>query len=353
MGKRQEGGDKSVNVQADAVVIHHGLQPDDVVLILRESIPALIQEFSGEAKRTSEKRVEDFTTKLVDEWACESPDTLTAAKDPDFQWAFSDAAKAFSRTGDVDAGELLIDLLVARSRLQSRTLHQVVMNEALTVVPRITDDQIAALAASFLLGKAANTGVATVEDLQDYVRSVIVPLIGRLPDTDSPYLHLQYLGCVGIGPMPATALEGLFAKAYPKLLALPLDETDLIIDGQSLTTLNDFVMPAVHDPTKWQVTSPLGRDLEDALEEASLSEKVKAHLKSLHGRHLANEQIVSLLDAAHNTVPTLRGLWSDTLLGRLNLTSVGIAIGLSEMRRLTGSDFELGLWIEEPTRRLL
>jgi hypothetical protein len=41
----------------------------------------------------------------------------------------------------------------------------------------------------------------------------------------------------------------------------------------------------------------------------------------------------------------LVALWSDTLLNRMQLTSVGMAIGHGYWRRETGADAPLSIWI--------
>ncbi len=70
---------------------------------------------------------------------------LENAENPDFQRALFTVQKEYALTGDDELGDLLVDLLIDRTKQDNRSLLQIVLNESLSVVPKLTNDQLAAL----------------------------------------------------------------------------------------------------------------------------------------------------------------------------------------------------------------
>jgi hypothetical protein len=55
---------------------------------------------------------------------------------------FNTQKKEYAKTGDVDLKEQLLDLLIQRIDSDERSLKQVVLDEAIILLPKLTKDQI-------------------------------------------------------------------------------------------------------------------------------------------------------------------------------------------------------------------
>jgi hypothetical protein len=60
------------------------------------------------------------------------------------QYAVFTAQREFARSGDDQLGDILVDILVDRTKEPDRSLLQIVLNESLNVAPKLTADQLAA-----------------------------------------------------------------------------------------------------------------------------------------------------------------------------------------------------------------
>lgn len=81
---------------------------------------ATFYELSSVAKETANIRVEEITDQVIKKLENDYPAGLQKANDPDFQYALFTVQKEYARNGDKDLGDLLVDLLVDRSKQDQR-----------------------------------------------------------------------------------------------------------------------------------------------------------------------------------------------------------------------------------------
>jgi hypothetical protein len=117
----QQAGDKSTNIQADKITISYGVSVSEVREIALDVFRANFIELSGEAKDIAAKRAEEVTETFLKKLQEQHAPGLGQAQEPDFQHALFTVQKEYARCGDKELGDLLVDLLVDRTKHQSRT----------------------------------------------------------------------------------------------------------------------------------------------------------------------------------------------------------------------------------------
>lgn len=194
----QKGGDGSTNIQAKDLKIVQGLTYTEVRQVAIDVFKSNFYELAGEAKAIASERAEQVTEAFLRKLQSENPDGFTKAQDPDFQHAIFTVQKEYARTGDKELGDLLVDLLVDRSKQDNRDILQIVLNESLIVAPKLTLDQINALSLIQILSNMRFGELNGFEELEKVYKKVI-GLVGDLEGlSETNLLHLQYSGALSI-----------------------------------------------------------------------------------------------------------------------------------------------------------
>ena len=113
------------------------------------------------------------------------------------QHALFSAQKEYARTGDKDLESLLVDILVDRAGATERNIKQIVLDEALSVAPKLTSEQMDALTVNFLIVRTVSS-INSLEAFNSYLDVYITPFVGTLTTGASCYEHLEYTGCGSI-----------------------------------------------------------------------------------------------------------------------------------------------------------
>lgn len=163
---RQEGATGSTNAQAgrDLVVVQ-GFSPEDVQAVIREVITANALQMRDVAATVADERISHFAEKFIAR-ASDEPELVQATGDPDMQQAVIEAGLGFARSGDEHLADVLLDLLTDRAKEPPRTLLALVINDAVTVAPRVTDGELAILTLYWRLVHTVSQRVTTLDSCQ-------------------------------------------------------------------------------------------------------------------------------------------------------------------------------------------
>jgi len=151
----QKAGDNSTNVQARDITVYCGPSLSEVRQVALDVFRANFIELSGTARDIARERAEEITEDFLRKLQEQHAAGLGQAQEPDFQHSLFTVQKEYARCGDKALGDLLVDLLVDRTKHPSRTILQIVLNESLAVAPKLTPDQLAALSVIFLFKYSA------------------------------------------------------------------------------------------------------------------------------------------------------------------------------------------------------
>ena len=106
-------------------------------------------------------------------------------------------------------------------------------------------------------------------------------------------------------------------------------------------------MPCLHDASKLQLNAVDDESLEMLSREYGYEGEQLAGLKSLRSQHMMSAaEVREHLTTTNPAMSRLFEVWDTSFLKNLTLTSVGIAIGHANARRMTKDyDAELAIWV--------
>ncbi len=345
---RQDSGSGSMNLQAAGDINVAGITEARVREIALDVAKTELDKLSGEAAATAIKRSDELVDTLLKIVGNQTEQLRVVATDPDFQWTLAQAKLSYARTGDANQRDMLTGLLVKRMEEPQRSLRQIAINESIAVIDKLTQREIAALGLIFTIRHTMSPRTVTEQGFIQLLNKRIASFFSDLPQHDASYQHLEYAACgtVGIGSLRlgdvlANTYIGSFIKPIPvaeaqNLRAMINDETVFNALFHALDTGNSEFAPNCFN----------SRQQEDLLEKLKLPKSTSDRVISIIERHLlqgdeANEKLIKL-------APSMRPLiehWEEGLCKHFSLSSVGIAIGHAEVRRRTGDNANLSIWI--------
>jgi hypothetical protein len=165
------------------------------ILFLRDNFPQLREE----AKRTAEEHVRAFATNLESRLANDAASiALEKFKEPDVQAAINDAVQASARKGDRANPNVLSTLISERVARQTNDYKDMVLSEAVHVVPRLTGPQIALLSFVHCVRSMVYQKLPTVAALEQVGQVGLRFSTPGFGLSESQKQHLQYAGAASV-----------------------------------------------------------------------------------------------------------------------------------------------------------
>ena len=242
------GGATAIQAGGSVTVVNVGVTASEARQIALDVAKATFYELTGAAKETASIRVEEITEQVIKKLETDYPEGLQKAKDPDFQYALYTVQKEYARNGDKDLGDLLVDLLVDRSKQDQRDILQIVLNESLATAPKLTDTHLAALAVIFLFKYTQNFGIGNHQMFGDYLDKHLLPFVPKLSKNHAGYQHLQFSGCGSIG-LAGNSLEGILGRVYQGQFLKGFDQSEIANRAISFGVDSRLFIPCLNDAT--------------------------------------------------------------------------------------------------------
>lgn len=342
--QRQEGGDQSVNIQGRDISI--GLSYGEARQVAMDVFEANFYRLSSIAADVARERAESFLDAYLSEAKAAGTSEIPEAENPDFQYALYTAQKEFAKTGDKDLGALLVRLLVDRTKEHDRTLLQIVLNESLTVAPKLTSDQLDALSLAFLIKHTRRTGMTHVDEFGRYFDKVVLPFVAGAATKTSSYQHLAFASCAAINTFLSNNIESIVRQTYPGLFQQGFTEDRLRETGFDMVLVPRIAERSSGDPALLQFSVVDNEGLTAAGEALNLAPTVIDALVSLLGATtMGDPQVKARMLDLWPACASLFEKWTSTPLTGMTLTSVGIAIAHANIQCRTGESFDLSIWI--------
>lgn len=341
--QNQDVGAGAVAIQAGGNVIV-GVSAAEARQIALDMAKITFNELAGEAKETLSGRVEEITDRVISKLEKEYPDGLRKATDPDFQYALLTVQKQYGRTGDKDLGDLLVELLVDRSKQDQRDILQIVLNESLEVAPKLTVSQIATLSVMFLFRYTKDHSVTSNERLAEYLDEFILKFVDLLLKSPSTYQHLEFAGCGSVA-LGSTQLEQGFLNNYPGLFSNGFEISEAVNVLHLLAP--DFLMVCVNDDTKVQIRCLDDEQLDGIIKRVGATDEQKQLIQSLYARNrMGHAEVRRKCVELRPYMEKVFSCWDGSDMKGFNLTSVGMAIAHANIKQTIGREFtDLSIWI--------
>jgi hypothetical protein len=343
----QEAGNGATAIQAggSVIIINAGVTALEARQIALDVAKSTFYELSGAAKEIASTRVEEITEQVIKKLENEFPAGLQKAKDPDFQYALYTVQKEYARNGNKDLGDLLVDLLVDRSKQDQRDILQIVLNESLSTAPKLTDNHLAALATIFLFRYTQNYGIGNHRMLGEYLDKHLLPFAKKLSKSQAGYQHLEFSGCGSISIGEVT-LEHILGFCYQGQFLKGFEEGEILNRGISIGNDLRIFMPCLNDELKLQVRANSKEILEKQFDALSIPPEDRTNIIALFDiGKMSETEIREKVTSIRPYMAEVFDIWSNSPMKSFTLTSVGMAIGHANIKRLVGEFANLEIWI--------
>lgn len=345
--QKQNAGDNSTNLQGQQVIVNQGISYSDAKEIANDVFKANFIALKQEAAIIAQERAEEVTEKVMAQISKRHPESINLFETPALQDALFTVQKQYAISGDKDLGDLLVDILVDRAAAPKRNMVQIVLDESLSIAPKLTLEQFDTLTLNFLLIRTRRLDAGNYEGLLTHFRKRIVPFIENLSDKNSDYTHAEYLGCGHVRAGDYGQLEGNLRTTYKAFFSNGFSEEELKEKVGERINLQGLIIRCFHDNEKLQIGVLDDETLENIASKNGLENETKQKLKQLFESSTkpANEVKKMLTDA----IPEMERIfetWDKSPFNKFELTSVGIAIAHANYRRKIGDTMDLSIWIQ-------
>jgi hypothetical protein len=345
--QNQDAGDNSTNLQGQQVIVNQGISYSDAKEIANDVFKANFIELKKEAAVVAQERAEEVTEKFISELNERHPESISEFEQPAMQDALFNVQKQYAISGDQDLGDLLVDILVDRASEPKRNMVQIVLDESLSVAPKLTIEQFDTLTLNFLLVSTQRMDVKNYEELIAHFKKRIIPFVENLSDSHSDFTHIEYLGCGHVRAGNYGQLEKRLRDTYKAFFSSGFSQDELVAEVGEGHNLAGIIIPCFHDASKLQIGVRDDDVLENIANQNELDQEVKAKLKQFFTKTTKKQnEIKDMLLEAIPDMEKIFDIWNKSSFNQLELTSVGIAIAHANYRRKTGETMDLSIWIK-------
>ena len=312
-----------------------------------------VAKYTGEANAQAMAMGRHLITEFVERMAERAPQNISSLGTADMQNAILNAQTSAAVTNDEDLAGTLVDILVDKSAAEPRSFKGVVLSEALLVAGKLTPDQINLLTALLIVERTIVHSNNTVESVLARLDSRCQPLYGKLPATKAT---LQYMVYTGVGSVVQTFPDSL---SVPKSIADTYDA--VFTNGFAADDLPDGLkqlsgrLPTVDrrisgEADRLRFAFASSQTLNTYRDEGKLNEPYLSNIEAM--QTLISQGKVGgekVMEIAHEETPALADFLSslDSIdASTFELSSVGIAIGQANWRRLLPNDVpDVDIWL--------
>ena len=345
----QTAGDNSQNflVHGD---YHAGLSYSDARQVALDVFKANTYVFTDLAKQTINDRATEITDDIFTMIYNELPDRIEKLVEPAVQEALLKAQKAYSKNNSPELKEKLIVLLKNRLCVDEADMEQIILDEALEIVPKLTNEQLDIMSLHFSVLMLNHSEINNRDSFFNVLRKKIMLFYNSGIEKTISYDHLRYLGCVGIlsegsiykpiEEIYGSRYAGLFSKGFEK------SEFDKYM-GIDTSVIRGLLTTCQLDGKKLQFNAMNEDVLEhEIIETGNIQYRDK--LISYYRQWVMSSEEIK--EDITKYVPEFKGLadiWKDNReIKAMNLTSVGMAIGILNYNTKTGDNVKLKDFLE-------
>ena len=345
--QNQKSGDNSLNVQSTGdVSIHTGITFSDARDIALDVYKQNAMECVGVAQEEAMRRVNLFASELLTKMESEFKEGVESFSNPDMQALLLDAQTAYARSGEEEKKNVLIDLVLERSKnAGAPKLKDAILNEAVKVAAKLTQNQLKILTATFLTRHTVSYS-ANLEEFKTQVLDGLIPFIEDVDNGELNYRHLEYMGCLSVQVGRVDFFNKLGEK-YTAFFTKGFEAIELekLLDGIDLGGAN---IPCFQDDTKVQIGILSESHIDGILKRESIDSQHTAKIKSIMKKNIMSKAEISnfvknyhsSLDVFFNVVEDNKCLFSNSL-----LTSVGRCIALSNLHAHGRTEYQFDTWL--------
>ncbi|MFJ8553804.1 LPO_1073/Vpar_1526 family protein [Streptomyces sp. NPDC093676] len=341
--QKQRSGDNSQNIQA--AVANFGLGYDDVLAVVSNYVDSSLSKLSQAAFEEAKDRVEELTVNYLHAIKEKQPEALENARDPGVQSAILDAQSAYAKVGDIDLGQVLVEMLVKRTENIGRDVQQLALTEAIGVTAKLSYKHVQLVTALFLTLAVTFGTPTSPDDLYGRLTSKLSPFLDGLTASDADIQYLADAGAVRIELLSTREIPSTFRMGYPGLYCNGVSEETFpdIKKYEGTPTL----IPCIRDNSRLQVNAVNDRHLESMLAQLGMQDSMEELKTLLYANQMSDDAIEQELIGRVPGMKDFAQLWKGTVLKNCVPSIVGMAISHANLKKTLGAEFDadLGIWI--------
>jgi hypothetical protein len=352
---RQRAGNNSQLVQANNV--HYGISVKDAEYLCNRIFEEKFSYYSAAAFDTAKGRVQEFVLNYLAALNDKDPNVIENVADPGVQSALLEAESGFAKSGDENLGEILVSMLVERTKELERSPRQLAYNEALSVAQKLTSRHLNALSLLFFV---RNVGFAALKpgwsDFATIFRAITEPISRDFVASASDIQYLIATSCCvweGGGLSGGVSWGSAMHQRYPGLFNKGLEKTPEVAkfldrDGYQLIVPKHRLPGSNEDSGLYQVNFAAEPPLREfALREGISEEEVSELVALMNSTPMNVDEIQQLLLKEFPYLGPVVEVWQSTGLEGCIPSVIGIAIAHSNFKRLVPAfNVDIGIWIK-------
>lgn len=329
--QNQISGNDSVNFQAKEIKINTGLSYADVKQIVLDTFNSNFHTLKQEALELSNTRAIEFIEKFLSKIEEKEINLLNRFKDPDFLINFFDAQKAYAAKGYKFQMDLLIQMLMEKSKSNSLSTFELTVDESLKVITKLTQGQIDYLTIVLVLKNLNAVELPTENILKSFIQENIEPFISEvLSITD--LVHLESIGC--IHKRNSGAYIGLHSLTYKFERLFIKGFTKQYFENKvgKIEIYKDFLVPHAHNPELFQLFSMHQNTIQSRCQSHNLSKDNCQKIDRVYFEtRMESDEIENYYT---NISPNLKKLINtfNTNYGRYELSTTGVLISIINLK---------------------
>ncbi|MBD8546959.1 LPO_1073/Vpar_1526 family protein [Sphingomonas sp. CFBP 8760] len=325
--------------------IYNGVGSDEIKAIV-EGLADQLPRMAAVASAIVEERLKSFKEEVIGRFDKDGSVKGAAFEDPDFIEVVAEAQRGYARTGKADAHKTLIDLIAERSKQTSGERIAHVLNEAVSVTPRLTSSELSELALVFAIKSIRLGAINSLESFAAYHQLLFDDLLGDVETGQGTYNYLVAQRCASIS-MGEISLIECWRRTYPGLFMVGLDRSryhELVgdaVDNANLFTTSLLTREGLQ-------VNAVDKNTFDALAAANRIESERAgKIWDQAINNLGSDnQIISRLSALCPSLADAHTKWNGSPLKNLDLTALGLAIGHTRMSQIPAAvSADISIWI--------
>lgn len=216
-----DGGNDSVIYQANGDIIINKV--DDSLILEKIKTVSLdvfkvnFYDLGEDVRQIANRRAEEITNEFLMKLQLSNDKIIEKTADPDIRYDLFEVQKAYARFGDKEMADLLVDVLVQRTE-ENASFSKIVLNEALSVIPKLTQLQIDILTLLYVIERVSYTNPKN-NSLGTFYDAFLAPFLPEtlLPKNEYVYTYLQSCGCLTIILGGALKLTDVFKSKFKEL----------------------------------------------------------------------------------------------------------------------------------------
>ena len=332
---------KNLNVMGD---YHEGLSYKDARQVALDVFKANSSVYTEIAKKTIDERVVNITDDIFTMIYSELPDTVEKLVEPAVQDTLLKIQKEYAKNDDPALKERLIALLKNRLKADEKDMETIVLDEALEIVPKLTGIQLNILSLNLTVLRILHHEVTNRDTFFHMLTSKILLFYSNHMSKTMEYAHLQYLGCTGILSEGSTykPIEEIFRNRYAGLLSRGFSREEFYeYMGIEIQEFQQLITTCQIDKEKYQFNAMNENVLKYSIAQSGKQEYEEKLLQYYKEHIMEVKEIKDDISSHVQGFEELADFWKKTSeFKSMNLTSVGIEIGLLNYNLQTGSKIQ-------------